>query len=233
MHFQVSMNIRYEQVVPRAQKGIPLFCIRVSFPDWWCEFVIRCVHSFEDIFRSQETGVQSWLLVKLMRWLNYIIILVSLIVCHYPFCLLLCLFESHLWDIIPITIVPVLGSVEIQARSSWCLVRAAALVPQAVQWDWWQWKGCWTVGSHPASQGTSWSSELCSRSSSSGLHPGKGKYPAAVTSSTTWGEIVKNTSVPSVQELGKCIKNQESLYTFLFFLGHTCKPWPSWLHKQN
>lgn len=118
-----------------------------------------------------------------MRWLNYIIILVSLIVCHYPFCLLLCLFESHLWDIIPITIVPVLGSVERQERSSWCLVRPGALVAQAVQWGWREWKGCWALGccaawssiSALAARGISWSSELCSGSSSSGLHPGTGK----------------------------------------------------------
>lgn len=237
-----------------------------------------------------------------MRWLNYIIILVSLIVCHYSFCLLLCLFESHLWDIIPITTVPVLGSVERQARSSWCLVRtwcisatgcavglvgvkrvldcavglvgmkrmlgcavglmrmkrmlgcAVGLVGMKgcwiVQWDWWDERmlgcavglvgmkkmlGCWLLCSltqHLSPGYIKPFMELWALLLQLFFILAQGKYPAAMISTSTWLEFVKDTSVSSIQEWGKCIKNQESPYTFFGFPGHICKPWPSWLHKQ-
>jgi len=53
------MNFGYEHDVPQAQKRLILFYVHVYFPDRRWEFIIRCVHSFEDIYRSQETSVQS------------------------------------------------------------------------------------------------------------------------------------------------------------------------------
>lgn len=178
-----------------------------------------------------------------MRWLNYIIILVSLIVCHYPFCLLLCLFESHLWYIIPITIVPVLGSVERQARSSWSLVRAWCISATGCAVEL---VGMERIPTNPTGL-------LAPMRSDPAFQPWslrgalsfvvvalqdyilvQGKHPAAMTSTTTCWRFVKGgiSQYHQCRNWGNALEIWSVFYTFLGFTGDICRPWPRWLHEQ-